>query len=202
MRTFLSLLVLPLMLGSFLVLGHGCGDNAPAAGTDAATDDCVVANRTGVTECQLNECQAGQYCEDSTFGTCEVGCTSDNNCAGSDFCDRPSGEAVGVCRACTERNPPASEDDGGGNGGGGNGGGGDVNSRCRAANQELLDCGVFTNTDFAAANMMCDSSDWPSSFKLAWAECIEAGSNCDAKATCANDDDFDFDDGFDDTDWF
>lgn len=70
-------------------------------------------SRTGVTGCGiLGSCQAGQWCRDADFNTCEPGCTSDNNCAGNDYCDRAPGQAVGTCTSCD--NPGRSEwsDDG------------------------------------------------------------------------------------------
>jgi hypothetical protein len=46
-----------------------------------------------ISEC----CQPGQYCADAAFGECEIGCTSNVNCAADQRCDLSEG-APGTCR--------------------------------------------------------------------------------------------------------
>lgn len=46
-----------------------------------------------ISEC----CQPGQYCADAAFGECEIGCTSNVNCAADQICDLSEG-APGTCR--------------------------------------------------------------------------------------------------------
>ena len=58
--------------------------------------------RTGTTECAGVTCQAGQYCDNIT---CEVGCLSNNNCAGDQTCKKSGSDQVGVC----ENNPQAKD---------------------------------------------------------------------------------------------
>lgn len=61
---------------------------------------CGLAGRAGETDCLSGEltCQAGQYCNVEMV-TCSVGCTSDNNCAGNQFCDMSQG-SPGICLNC------------------------------------------------------------------------------------------------------
>ena len=43
------------------------------------------------------ECHPNQYCADTRWGECELGCLSDDNCASNQFCDKLAGEHVGSC---------------------------------------------------------------------------------------------------------
>ncbi|MFP2959335.1 hypothetical protein ACLEPN_16225 [Myxococcus sp. 1LA] len=63
---------------------------------------CVMAPlQPGYTECGDfmgdDPCQPGQYCADATLSYCELGCTSDVNCASNQECVKEYGEQVGVC---------------------------------------------------------------------------------------------------------
>lgn len=66
------------------------------------TGSMCSAQGQGYTQCgdpnQLGECcQPGQYCEDAAFGECEIGCTSNANCAADQVCDLSEG-APGFCQ--------------------------------------------------------------------------------------------------------
>ena len=77
------------------------GDAGPRSDA-ASVASCVVAGRTGTTECATSisgSCPAGQYC-DTVMLTCSAGCTSDANCPGDELCARAAGEAVGACAPC------------------------------------------------------------------------------------------------------
>ena len=90
-----------------------CGDDGNSNGngngnTNYVKPDgssCGEASRSGVTQCLASpggECQAGQYCDQGSL-QCSVGCTSDNNCAGNQYCDITEG--VGTCRNCVVQQP-------------------------------------------------------------------------------------------------
>lgn len=62
-----------------------------------------ITTPTGATACGTFSgeevmCQPGQYCEDSRFNRCELGCLSDGNCAPNQLCIKESGEDVGSCQ--------------------------------------------------------------------------------------------------------
>ena len=42
-------------------------------------------------------CQPGQYCADSTWGHCYLGCLSELNCTENQFCEKEPGEHLGIC---------------------------------------------------------------------------------------------------------
>jgi len=46
---------------------------------------CLEEEGNGVTHCEIEVCQAGQYC-DSFFDECDSGCESDANCEDDEFC--------------------------------------------------------------------------------------------------------------------
>ncbi len=59
-------------------------------------------SRAGVTPCGTSfgdqlVCQPGQYCEDSRFNRCILGCLSDANCLSNQSCDKAPGEHEGIC---------------------------------------------------------------------------------------------------------
>lgn len=62
----------------------------------------TTSERTGVTECAGQNCQAGQYCINLH---CETGCGSDNNCAANQTCVKESGEDVGSCQNTSTPTP-------------------------------------------------------------------------------------------------
>ncbi len=103
-------MMLPVLLCALALTACGddgeskSGDNNSVNNTSANNaSECGEAGRTGVTDCIAAGalmCQAGQYCNDAEL-VCSVGCTSDNNCAGNQFCDL-SGGAPGTCLPCTE----------------------------------------------------------------------------------------------------
>jgi hypothetical protein len=86
------------ILGCLLSMLAACGGTAAMDGDDGNT--CGDDDRSGHTQCVGNVCNAGQYCDMSTFPTCTPGCTSDENCGPGDVCARATGAAVGVCQAC------------------------------------------------------------------------------------------------------
>lgn len=66
----------------------------PAAG-------CGDPHRNGITECFPGHCEPGQYCVDGRgLSRCDLGCVSDDNCFGTEYCHREPDELVGVCRSC------------------------------------------------------------------------------------------------------
>jgi len=132
----------------------GCGDQDGGA-TGSVDDD------RGFTECgDFEECQPGQYCEDSVFGECAEGCLSNVNCASDQVCSIPDGQSVGTC----ENTGKNSGGGGGGNGGnGGNGGDGGGVGECASAEEDdclamcdIADaCGTFTPADYAGCVGIC-----------------------------------------------
>jgi len=73
---------------------YSCGDDAKKTTGEKDT-------RTGITKCgediNQKECKAGQYCASEIFGTCEAGCSSDDNCLANQVCKISAEEKVGVC---------------------------------------------------------------------------------------------------------
>ncbi|MBX7084114.1 MAG: hypothetical protein K1X88_33205 [Nannocystaceae bacterium] len=59
---------------------------------------CVVAERSGSSDCFFAPCTAGSYCDPAQH--CTPGCASDENCGPTEQCVRAPGAAVGVCRSC------------------------------------------------------------------------------------------------------
>jgi hypothetical protein len=55
----------------------------------------------GYTDCGSflggGSCAPGQYCTDSTFSECAIGCLSDVNCASNQYCYKSSDYQVGIC---------------------------------------------------------------------------------------------------------
>ncbi|WP_226994323.1 hypothetical protein [Myxococcus hansupus] len=67
-----------------------------------ASSACVMAPlEQGYTDCgsflDAEPCHPGQYCAESTLSRCELGCTSDENCARNQSCVKESGRQVGIC---------------------------------------------------------------------------------------------------------
>lgn len=85
--------------------GDGGGDDGAASGGDDGGDAggmCMPNDGDGVTQCTVDTCAAGEYCE--VDGNCYPGCVSALNCAGQ-YCDlrmpAPNLDKtfeIGVCR--------------------------------------------------------------------------------------------------------
>jgi hypothetical protein len=142
---------------------------------------CGLASRSGVTECLSafgGECQAGQYCDQSSL-QCSVGCTSDNNCAGNQYCDITEG--VGTCRNCVVQQPTEPDP---------------VNpnpqpaSGCDGAGAKVRACGA-TAAETASFIAGCKDGLADPDFKdifEAVISCIDlAGTNCAEQAECLGD---------------
>ncbi len=84
--------------------GEAAGSNADAADSGASQPtDCDANVGDGVTQCTLETCAAGSYCE--VDGICSSGCRSSLNCGSGESCDlrAPAPNAdhtfeIGVCR--------------------------------------------------------------------------------------------------------
>lgn len=113
------------VLFSVLSMTAACGDDATKSASNngganngggggtvlvkpGTTEACGLVGREGKNICGLSmiECQAGQYCQNEF---CEVGCTSDNNCAANQFCaPGTDNTGVGTCVNCETYTPPVS----------------------------------------------------------------------------------------------
>lgn len=96
MRTWIPVALVSLFLG-------GCSVVLPPGQTDCGG--------TGII------CQAGQYCADPTFGTCENGCLSNDNCSDDQTCDLDGG-SPGTCVNIGGGGGGGTSDDDTGGGGG------------------------------------------------------------------------------------
>ncbi|MEZ4470151.1 MAG: hypothetical protein R3F60_04960 [bacterium] len=115
-------------------------------------------------------CQAGQYCVDDL--NCDPGCTSDQNCAANEFCDKAAGEAVGVCARCQAQNVQDA-------GAGGGGGGGD----CALIAQRAVECGIVPGNQQAALQTACETENDPATGAVA--SCVRtAGADCAQVNSC------------------
>jgi hypothetical protein len=152
-----------------------CGDDGGGTGQTFVKPDgssCGDGGRSGVTQCTASangECQAGQYCNSQEL-TCSVGCTSDNNCAGNQYCDTAGG--VGTCKACTAQTTSSGD------------------SSCDNAGKSLRACGVSA-VDTSAFVTACEDFMADEEFReLAelTLDCIElAGDDCEEQSTCISD---------------
>ncbi len=201
-----SLLLASLLLASLALAA--CGDTTSGGGSDdnnnsssnnssannssANNNDnlqkpdgsaCGSASRTGETRCDASvngSCQAGQYCDNTTLA-CEVGCTSDNNCAGNQYCDITDG--VGLCRNCIVQEPTPDPDP-------------DPdptpsNSSCEDGGDALRACGASA-PDTAAFIAGCDDALSDPDLKPlveTLLRCIDLAADCDEQATCLEDED-------------
>ena len=179
------------LLGSMMLLGlvAACGDDGGGggAGGNLVKPDgsaCGDAARSGVTTCTASangQCQAGQYCNSEQL-TCSVGCTSDNNCAGNQYCD--IAEGVGTCRNCVVQQTTTVP-------------GG---SACDEAGDKVRACGASA-ADVAGFVAGCKDFIGDEEFKPlmeAVLDCIDlAGTDCAEQAECLSDED-DFEGEFED----
>jgi hypothetical protein len=107
-----------LVLGSFglaLALVYAPVNVGCSSAEQASSASCATPGRTGKTSCTIPdpvpgapakviECSAGTLCEASSGSrqaSCQPGCTSDENCGGSERCVKCDNEAVGSCRSCS-----------------------------------------------------------------------------------------------------
>lgn len=110
---------------SFLAMAFAC-----------SSGDSTGSDKSGITECGNEKCQAGYHCDDPRYSQCASGCTTDNNCPHDqkcigDICDNggaptnDAGPPIGCFRAnmydnvcvshalpksayaCNETNPPS-----------------------------------------------------------------------------------------------
>ncbi len=63
-------------------------------GDDPSSEQGYTTCGTGVSQ---TTCHPNQYCADDYWGDCELGCLSNDNCAGDQRCDKQEGEHVGIC---------------------------------------------------------------------------------------------------------
>lgn len=80
---------------------------APLAGCEFVEEDIAqLSDARGFTNCGYRYgedtiCQPGQFCEDPTFGDCDIGCLSDVNCASNQECVVTVPGEPGYCRNVT-----------------------------------------------------------------------------------------------------
>jgi hypothetical protein len=180
------------LAGSMMLLGMlaACGDDGIGGGGGKLVKPdgsaCGDAERSGVTACTASangQCQAGQYCNSEQL-TCSVGCTSDNNCAGNQYCD--IAEGVGTCRNCvvqqTTVEPGGSPCD-------------DAGGKVRACGASAADAAGFVA---GCKDFMADEEFKP--LMEAILDCVDlAGTDCAEQAECLDDEDADdFDGEFED----
>lgn len=63
--------------------------------------------RSGTTECGIQTCSAGQYCNNYI---CSDGCLSDDNCTGTQSCEKEPGENLGTCQTTRTTPAPSAKD--------------------------------------------------------------------------------------------
>ncbi len=160
------------LAASLLVALAGCNpDSDPRRGYTACGDF-----PTGPVECQ-----PGQYCADATFSECVPGCTSDENCASSQTCEKAAGESVGDCQNSgpppgfdagpptgSDAGPPVSVDAGPLE---------DLVALCRDNCQSAsFTCGdgSITATDVAACDAWCRDGATADSDRESFIACVEA----------------------------
>jgi hypothetical protein len=79
--------------------GDGPGPGSSSGGSSSTTGG---SERTGVTECGIQQCSAGQHCDNLI---CQNGCLSDDNCAANQTCAKEGGENIGSCQNTTTTAP-------------------------------------------------------------------------------------------------
>ncbi len=159
-----------------------CGDEDGKSGgnneNNANNSQCGDSNRNGNTLCGVSTqgaCQAGQYCNEEEL-TCSVGCTSDNNCAGNQFCDLSAG-SPGTCRNCSEFSSNNDNNENNANNANNTGG------NCDDAIDEGVRCQVIPSAQAAAAKTACNMGDATEVSSLN--SCVNAaGGDCDQVTTC------------------
>ncbi len=135
---------------------------------------CGLAGRTGENMCGLSmiTCQAGQYC-DNEF--CSPGCTSDNNCAGNQFCSITEG-SLGTCLNCVKQTQQSSNNTSTNNTSSNNTSG--VSPACETIVNAGVTCELIEANESAAAKTACTAE--PAADANVVLTCVNA-----ANADCA-----------------